>query len=70
MRLRTLAASAFLLLASSPSAQAESEKVRVCINVRTGELRLLTGSSCPANMRMVTWSVNLPFPSGVHTVSV
>jgi len=64
MRLRTLAASAFVFLASTTSARAESEKVRVCVNVRTGELQLLTGHSCPSHMTMVRWSDDLPLPSG------
>ncbi len=63
MRLRTIAASA-LVLGTAVSARAESEKIRVCVNLRTSEFRLLTGHSCPANTRMVTWTLEVPLTIG------
>jgi hypothetical protein len=64
MRLPAIVISALGLLTIAGSASADSEKIHVCVNMKTGELRLLSGHACPANTRLVAWTVNMPLTLG------
>jgi hypothetical protein len=64
MRLRMIAASALVLVSTTISARAEGNKTHVCVNLKTGELRLLTGASCPAGTNTVTLSGHWPLLTG------
>jgi hypothetical protein len=63
MRLRTIAASALILLSTVPSARAETVRIRVCVNLKTGALRLANAASCGADNVMLTWPTSVPLPS-------
>ena len=58
MRLRTIAASALVLLGTTTPARADAGQ---CPRLRESEerarLRLLTGHSCPAGMTLVVWTL-------------
>lgn len=62
MRLPAILLTALGVLSIAGTAAADSERIHVCLNMKTGEFRLLAGRSCPANTRLVAWHVNLPAP--------
>jgi collagen triple helix repeat protein len=59
MRLRTIAASALVLVSTTATVRAD-DKIHVCVNPRTGEFRMLTSQSCPAGFTLVGWTLSLP----------
>jgi hypothetical protein len=54
MQLRLFTVSAFVLLATTTTVRAD-DRVRVCVNLRSGEIRVVTGRSCPANFTTMGW---------------
>jgi hypothetical protein len=59
MKLRILAVSALVLLSTTTTVRAE-DKIRLCVNPKSGEFRMLTGAACPVNFVVMGWTLGLP----------
>jgi hypothetical protein len=51
-----VAAAAFILL-STTTAWADTDSIRVCVNLESGVIRLAVGDRCPANHQLVVWNL-------------